>query len=96
MNELNDKLKNLNPQPLTKCLSDCDIGTELKVLEVKAGSVAKMRLANLGIVPGVNITKKRSAPFRGPVEILIKNTSLVVGRGLANKIFVECGKNCKL
>ena len=95
-NEINNNTKNSNPISLLKCLSDCEFKTEVKVLEVMAGSMAKMRLAELGIVPGVKIIKKRSAPFRGPVEILIKNTSLVLGRGLANKIIVDCGNNCKL
>jgi len=96
MNEINDKNNNLNPKSLLKCLSDCEFGTEVKILEVNAGSTAKMRLADLGVVPGVSIIKKRSAPFRGPVEILIKSTSLVLGRGLANKIIVDCGNCCKL
>lgn len=57
--------------------------------------MAKMRLANLGIIPGVKITKKQSAPLKGPIEIIVKGSSLVIGRGLASKIFVSCAKECK-
>ncbi|MFW9866059.1 MAG: ferrous iron transport protein A [Candidatus Thorarchaeota archaeon] len=65
-------------------------------MSVNAGSKAKRRLANLGIVPGVQIIKKRSAPLRGPLEIIVRGTSLVIGRGLASKIIVRCQEQCEL
>jgi len=77
---------------LVKCLSECEKGEVVEVLGVDAGFKAKRRLANLGIIPGVSITKKKSAPFKGPVEIKVKGSSLVVGRGLAEKIIVKCEK----
>jgi len=79
---------------LIQCLSTCEMGTELIVLKVDAGQAAKNRLADLGIVPGVKIIKKKSAPFKGPVEIVVRNSSLVLGRGLASKIIVECNSTC--
>ncbi len=79
---------------LVKCLTECDKGEQLIVLSVQSGRNAKIRLANLGIVPGVEIIKKNSAPFRGPIEIIVKGTSLVIGRGLAAKIFVNCNNTC--
>ena len=84
-----------NLVPLIKCLSECDLGTELIVMGVNAGYGAKQRLAHLGIVPGVKIIKKKSAPFRGPINIIVKGTSLVLGRGLASKILVNCNNSCK-
>ncbi len=92
-----DSLKEKHPfagVPLTKCLSECEIGEELLVISVDAGKKAKNRLANLGIVPGVKITKNKAAPFQGPVEIIVKGTSLVLGRGLAEKIRVRCKGSC--
>ncbi|MFX1493195.1 MAG: ferrous iron transport protein A [Promethearchaeota archaeon] len=73
---------------LINCLTDCPIGEKLKVLRVNAGYHAKRRLANLGIIPGVQIIKRKAAPFRGPIEITVKGTSLVIGRGLAARIIV--------
>lgn len=64
------------------------------MVNVNAGRMAKMRLANLGIVPGVKIKKEKSAPLRGPIEIIVKGSSLVIGRGLASKIIVSCNKEC--
>ncbi|MBA7533747.1 hypothetical protein ES705_25991 [subsurface metagenome] len=73
---------------ILKHLSECPVGEKLKVLQVNAGYHAKRRLACLGIIPGVKIVKKKAAPFRGPIEIMVKGTSLVLGRGLASKIIV--------
>ncbi len=84
-----------NNKNLIQCLSSCDMGSELVVVKVEAGQMAKNRLANLGIVPGAKIIKKKSAPFNGPVEIVVKGSSLVIGRGLAAKIVVNCGKSCE-
>lgn len=80
-------------KPLIKCLTECELGTELIVMGVNAGQGAKKRLAHLGIVPGVKIIKKKSAPFRGPINIIVKGTSLVLGRGLASKILVNCNNS---
>ncbi|MFX0074169.1 MAG: ferrous iron transport protein A [Candidatus Hermodarchaeota archaeon] len=81
--------------PLVKCLTECEKGEEVVVLRVNAGHNAKTRLANLGVVPGVKITKTKNAPFKGPLEIIVKGSSLVIGRGLASKIIVECNNTCK-
>ncbi|MFX1313094.1 MAG: ferrous iron transport protein A [Promethearchaeota archaeon] len=75
-------------EPLIKRLIDCPIGERLKVLRVNTGYHAKRRLANLGIIPGVQLIKKKAAPFRGPIEVIVKGTSLVIGRGLAARIIV--------
>jgi len=85
-----------NARPLIKCLTECALGAELKVISVNAGLGAKSRLANLGIVPGTIIIKKKAAPFNGPVEIDVKGSSLVIGRGLALKIIVDCGSKCSI
>jgi len=74
---------------LLKRLTDCLQGKEYTVLNVRAGYNAKRRLANLGVIPGEKIIKSRAAPFRGPVEVIIKGTKLVIGRGLAAKIIVR-------
>lgn len=80
--------------PLHKCLTDCEKGEELTVISVSAGGRAKQRLANLGLVPGTKIIKKKSAPWKGPLEIIVKGSSLVIGRGLAAKIIVDCNGAC--
>jgi Fe2+ transport system protein FeoA len=72
-----------------RSLIECKNGEEVIVLSVNAGLMAKRRLADLGIVPGVKIIKKQSALFRGPVEIIVRGSTLAIGRGLASKILVK-------
>ena len=79
---------------LTKCLADCSKGENVIILNVDTGHKQKRRLANLGIIPGVKIKKKNNAPFRGPLEIIVKGSSLVIGRGLALKIKVQHDDSC--
>ncbi|MFX1573857.1 MAG: ferrous iron transport protein A [Promethearchaeota archaeon] len=74
---------------ILKTLIECPIGIKFKVQRVNAGYHAKGRLACLGVIPGVEIMKKKTAPFRGPIEVLVKGTLLVIGRGLASKIVVN-------
>ena len=79
---------------LTTYLSECESGEEVIVLSVNTGYRAKTRLANLGIVPGVKVKKMKNAPFRGPIEIKVKGSSLVLGRGLASRIIVSRNNSC--
>ena len=72
-----------------RSLIECQNGEEVIVIRVNAGLMAKRRLADLGIVPGVKLIKKQTALFRGPVEIIVRGSKLVIGRGLASKIVVE-------
>jgi DtxR family Mn-dependent transcriptional regulator len=81
---------------LLRCLTECKKGEVVYVVNVNAGFKAKRRLANLGIVPGVKILKKKSAPLKGPLEIIVKGSSLVIGRGLASKIIVRCNEECEM
>ena len=91
---INNKANQIVGTSLTKCLTECEKGEETIVLRVNAGYKAKTRLAHLGLVPGVKITKTKNAPFKGPIEIIVKGSSLVIGRGLASKITVECNGAC--
>ncbi|MFW9829252.1 MAG: ferrous iron transport protein A [Candidatus Thorarchaeota archaeon] len=91
----NYKNKNSSSVSLIRCLTECERGKEVEVISVNAGFKAKWRLANLGIVPGVKIVKKRSAPLKGPLEIIVKGSSMVIGRGIAEKIIVRCNEKCK-
>lgn len=81
---------------LIKCLTECEKGEIVTILSVTTGIKAKRRLANLGIVPGIKILKKKSAPLKGPIEIIVRGTSLVIGRGLASKIMVKCQGQCEV
>ena len=47
------------------------------------------RLLDMGLTPGTRVTVVRSAPFRGPIEILVRGSRLALGRGMAERVFVE-------
>ena len=49
----------------------------------------RKRLEDMGLTPGTKITVVKSAPFRGPVEIHVRDSRLAIGKGMAERIFVE-------
>ncbi len=49
----------------------------------------KKRLMDLGLTPGTRVTVVKSAPFHGPLEILVRGSRLALGRGMAERILVE-------
>jgi DtxR family Mn-dependent transcriptional regulator len=56
---------------------------------VRAGTMAVKRLNDLGVVTGTKIELRNCAPLEGPVEIIVRGSSLAIGHGLAAKIYVE-------
>lgn len=56
---------------------------------IRGGKHVIQRLCDLGLTPGTSIYLKRSAPLKGPLEICVRSTNVVIGRGIAEKIFVE-------
>ena len=53
------------------------------------GKGFKKRLMDMGLTPGTRVTVVKSAPFHGPFEILVRGSRLALGRGMAERIFVE-------
>ncbi len=47
------------------------------------------RLMDMGLTPGTRVMVVKSAPFRGPVEVRVRGSRLALGRGMAERIFVE-------
>jgi len=47
------------------------------------------RLMDMGLTSGTKVTVVKSAPFHGPVEIIVRGSRLALGRGIAERIFVE-------
>jgi Fe2+ transport system protein FeoA len=50
------------------------------------------RLMDMGLTPGTRVTVVKSAPFHGPLEILVRGSRLALGRHMAQRIFVEIEK----
>ena len=62
---------------------------EAKVVEVEGGHSIEHKLESLGIRPGIMITKISSHFWRGPITILVGQSKVAIGHGVAEKIYVE-------
>ncbi|MEM2936719.1 MAG: FeoA family protein [Candidatus Bathyarchaeia archaeon] len=49
----------------------------------------KKRLMDMGLTPGTRVTVVKSAPFHGPLEVSVRGSRLALGRGMAERVFVE-------
>ena len=82
--------------PLTT-LKDKETGTVTSIKTERGrgrgrGWGFEKRLMDMGLTPGTQVTVVKSAPFHGPVEILVRGSRLALGRGMAERIFVETAK----
>lgn len=68
-------------------LSMVRAGETVKIARIEAGRGLNSRLASMGLMPNVQITVVKNA-HPGPFVISIKNSKMMLGRGMANKIMV--------
>lgn len=59
------------------------------ILAITAGAKTTKRLADLGVTPNTQIKILRKAAPQGPIEIEIRGSSLVLGKGIVSKISVK-------
>jgi len=69
-------------------LSTMKAGAKGVVTEIRGGLGLLRRLENLGIRPGVKITKVSAQFMRGPVILRVGHTQAALGFGMAQKIIV--------
>jgi ferrous iron transport protein A len=72
-----------------KSLNQLDEGQSGVIVSIFCGGGASKRLADLGLVRGKRIKIIRKTLFRGPVQIEVGGSRLIIGRGLTAKIMVE-------
>jgi len=63
-------------------------GQRVKLLSINAGRGLTSRLAAMGLVPGVELVVVNNG-FAGPVVVSVKESRIMLGRGLAQKIIVS-------
>lgn len=63
-------------------------GKRVTLKEIIAGHGLRSHLAAMGMVPGVEL-EVVSGNSLGPFIVAIKNSRVMLGRGMAAKIFVE-------
>jgi len=64
-------------------------GKAARVVFVRGGRSVVKRLCDLGLTPGTPVSLLRAAPMNGPVEVRFRGCCMALGRGIAEKIFVE-------
>jgi ferrous iron transport protein A len=82
-----------NPKKHEVALTALKKGETGIVISIKAGHghgrVFEKRLMDMGLTPGTQVKVVKSAPFHGPIEIRVRGSRLALGRGMAERIFVE-------
>jgi len=68
-------------------LSKVQAGETVKLARIEAGRGLGSRLASMGLVPNVEITVINNS-HPGPFVISVKNSKMMLGRGMAHKIMV--------
>ena len=71
------------------CLVDLKEGQKGYIITVLGGRGAVKKLADLGLTPRTEIEILKKIPYKGPVEIQVRGSNLVLGRGIASKVMVE-------
>ncbi|MBN2599395.1 MAG: metal-dependent transcriptional regulator [Candidatus Thermoplasmatota archaeon] len=64
-------------------------GEKAKIAFIRGGGGVTQRLCDLGLTNGTIISLVREAPLHGPIQIYVRGCRLVIGRGIAEKIFVQ-------
>jgi Fe2+ transport system protein FeoA len=68
-------------------LATVEAGRRVKIVGVEAGHGLRSRLAALGLVPGTEVEVIANGG-RGPFIVAVKDSRLMLGRGMAQKIVV--------
>lgn len=71
-----------------KTLRDCKEGEQVKIKKVRKSPIEK-RLREMGFVRGAEVQIVKYAPFKDPIELIIKGYHLSLRRDEAEWIDVE-------
>jgi len=78
-----------DPFRLVTQLSNLKPGEEGIIAFIRGGTMACQRLLDMGLTLGTRLRVLNAAPFRGPIEVSIRGSTLALGRMLAGHVFVE-------
>ena len=81
---LNRTKNQKQPRPLDKVTA----GSVVRLATIDAGKQLKQRLAAMGILPNVEISVLRNE-MHGEVVVNVKDSKVVLGRGMCNKVMVH-------
>ncbi|MFN3699365.1 MAG: ferrous iron transport protein A [Dictyoglomus sp.] len=78
---------------MIKSVAEMTKGEKGKVITIHGGKGKILRLAEMGITPGEELILIQKS--LGPVIVRVKDVNLALGKGLAERIFVEVEENGK-
>jgi len=70
-------------------LSDLAVGQSAKVIDVDGNDAVAVRLLEMGLVDGVEITLLGAAPLGDPLEFLVRGSRLSLRKTEAQRVEVE-------
>jgi ferrous iron transport protein A len=62
-------------------------GIKVKIIRVEGGAFFHSKLTSLGLLPGREISVLNEVPG-GPIVLEVMDSKIVLGRGMAGRIFV--------
>lgn len=74
-------------QKQSRPLSTVKAGETVRLVSIEAGRGLNSRLVSMGLVPNIEITVVNNG-HPGPFVISIRNSKMMLGRGMAHKIMV--------
>lgn len=69
-------------------LTDVKDGNKVVITKIEGGRHARKKLMDLGMIPGVPVTIVRRAG-RNPMLLSVMGRQVVLGHGMAEKVFVR-------
>ena len=81
----------INEQRKQKLISITTLkpGKKGKIAFIRGGRHVVQRLCDLGLTNGASVSLVREAPLKGPIEICVRGCKIVIGRGIAEKIYIQ-------
>ncbi len=74
-------------EPSVRLLSQVPAGQRVRLIRVFGGHGLTLRLAGMGLVANAELEVLRN-DFHGQIIVQVKNTKLVLGRGMSDKLHV--------
>jgi ferrous iron transport protein A len=72
-----------------KSLADLAVGSQAKVLKVNGTDDVSLRLLEMGMTPGVNVTLVGAAPLGDPLELELRGYRLSIRKSEAARVEIE-------
>lgn len=67
-------------------------GQQARIVYITGGAGVRRRAMELGLTKGTTIRIVRISRYGCPIELVVRNSEIAIGRGIAEKIYVEAVK----